>query len=144
MIAVQDYLALPFVEGGRDRHGVDCWGLVCLIYRDAFGIELDTLDDVALRQGHAMTVRAVLEAARRHVVAWRRVAMEALREGDLLVLHVSGRPMHVGVVIDTVRGRLVHAISSEAGVLVERYASPTFGYRIEMALRHPRREVAHG
>lgn len=40
MLRTSKYLAIPFVDGGRDFSGCDCWGLVCLVYRLEFKIEL--------------------------------------------------------------------------------------------------------
>lgn len=35
-----DYLKIPFVDMGRDKTGVDCYGLVCLYYKRELGIIL--------------------------------------------------------------------------------------------------------
>ena len=34
------YVGLPWAEKGRDRAGLDCWGLVRLVYANALLIEL--------------------------------------------------------------------------------------------------------
>ena len=40
MLRTSKYLEIPFVDGGRDFGGCDCWGLVALVFREEFGIKL--------------------------------------------------------------------------------------------------------
>ena len=36
----EKYIGLPFKHHGRDRDGLDCWGLPMLYYREMLGVEL--------------------------------------------------------------------------------------------------------
>jgi len=40
MIDIEKYRGLQYVDHGRDMSGVDCWGLIYLIYKNELGIEI--------------------------------------------------------------------------------------------------------
>ena len=91
-----DYVGLPFAEHGRDRTGVDCWGLVRLVLGERFGVALPC---------HGTDYRSTLDAdglgaliAREMRPAWRPVDGPG-RAGDVALLRLRGAPMHVGVVV---------------------------------------------
>ena len=37
---IMKWLGTPHVYDGRDKQGIDCWGLVCAYYREVLGTEL--------------------------------------------------------------------------------------------------------
>lgn len=90
------YVGLPWRPHGRDRDGVDCWGLVWLVYRDLMGIDLPSY------AGEVSPVEAVEIAAMMAGGAvgggWARVS--APRPLDLVSFRVYGHECHVGLALD--------------------------------------------
>lgn len=88
----EKYIGIPYAVKGRTEKGVDCWGLVRLVYANEFGIDLPSLaedyndDDV---------VKAELIAL--HKEGWERV--EEPSDGDVILFKMLGYEAHVGVYV---------------------------------------------
>lgn len=89
-----DYIGIPFVDGGRTREGLDCWGLVRLVYMDHFGIELPSLAGI---YQNASDGPALLELPGLLLPDWSPVAMRPFAVARFG--HRDGR-QHVGIVTD--------------------------------------------
>lgn len=90
----RQYLGIPFVPHGRTRTGCDCWGLVRLVYKDWFDI------DLPLFGGHEFDVNNPLAAAKLMAEGvaldiWRD-AIEPTR-GNILLFGGGPAPYHVGI-----------------------------------------------
>lgn len=88
---VSEYVGLPFVDHGRDRSGVDCWGLVMLVYQERLGIALPEFRD---RYPYAMH-RGVADIVEEEMRRWTVVGTP--EPFDVVVLRVAARPRHVGL-----------------------------------------------
>ena len=131
-----DYVGLPFVDGGRDRAGVDCWGLVCLVFADRLGITLPGYGEISaaelLRVSRAM-------AEYRDAGPWRPVYRPAAFDVVLMrgttEHHGSlvGVPCHVGVMADG--QSLLHITHASSVVLVPR-DHPSVRFRSLGVYRH--------
>lgn len=115
---VAGYVGLPFLSGGRDRAGLDCWGLVRLVLAERFGLDLPSYAGAYRDASRALDV-APLIAAERDL--WSPVPDGSARLGDAVLLRVKGWPIHVGLLV--ARRRILHI---EAGIdsVVERLDSP--------------------
>ncbi len=115
---------IPFVPNGRTRDGLDCWGLACLGSLECFGRRLPEY------LGEYSDVREFdrIDAAfRRHLPEWREVTKGEEVPGDLVLLRMRGRPIHVGFVVK--RGLMVHT-EKNVDVCVESYGSVGWKNRV--------------
>jgi cell wall-associated NlpC family hydrolase len=97
-------LGQPYRFGGAAPGGFDCSGLVVYAANGA-GIR-------------------VPRTAREQLGTGRPVARGAVREGDLVFLHLARKELHVGIAIDG--ERFVHAPSAGGRVRVDSLAAPPY------------------
>lgn len=125
----EKYLALPFVDGGRDVRGVDCWGLIRLVYLRELQIELPSYGEIG-----ALELARIAREMKRGAagMAWRRV--EEPMAFDIAAM--SGNPVkavaprsivHVGVMVD--HARIMH-VEPGSGVSVPALSHPAVSHRI--------------
>ena len=127
---LDDYIGLPFAERGRDRSGLDCWGLLALIYREQIGIELPSFAEAytTTQDGEALS-----DLIAGNLGPWRDVVRGSERVGDGVLMTLSGQPRHVGIV--AAPGRVLH-IERGMGSIIEPYTSPRISRRIVGFFRH--------
>lgn len=89
---------VPHRIGGTDRRGVDCSGLMQIVFREAFDMELP-------------------RTSREQSLLGQSVRPVEMRPGDL-VYFIDKRGDHIGVVVE--QGRFLHA-SSTVGVTVSQF-----------------------
>jgi cell wall-associated NlpC family hydrolase len=95
---INDYVGVPYLVGGRDRAGWDCWGLVCAVWREQRGVELpdwrpsgvDTLAD---------QVRAITDALADARDSERAAPIEAPEPWAFAIVARHRMPHHLGVVL---------------------------------------------
>ncbi|MEO5341102.1 MAG: C40 family peptidase [Magnetococcus sp. MYC-9] len=122
---VQRYIGLPYQAHGRDRGGVDCWGLLFLVYREQFAVSIPSYDglyvDPAERADNAALLTGHADRDR-----WHRVS--AAQEGDGVLLRVAGYPCHVGVAVG--QEAFLH-VRPGSGVVMESLLGARWRSRIE-------------
>jgi cell wall-associated NlpC family hydrolase len=120
-----EYIGIPYKFGGSDRNGVDCWGLVRLVYRERYGRELPAFEHNGLTEeecGLLVDHSKPLMNARR--LDWPRL-------GDLVVMKIYGHPCHVGIVVGGPGERnLLHTLKGHDSV-IDRYDGPTWQCRLD-------------
>ena len=125
------YVGLPGVALGRDRAGVDCWGLVRLVYGEA-GIPLPSYAGLYADPLERAETAAVL-AAGAAAGDWLPVAAGDARPLDLLLFGGAGRGDHCGLWIDP--RRMLHVTLGGVSGVTRHDLPPWRGCRTGLA-RH--------
>lgn len=128
-----DFIGLPWAFAGRSRDGVDCWGLLWLVYRDALGIEVASYAGQTLDAPERNQIAALL-ANDRAKSPW--VTVEAAREFDMAVFRRGGIESHIGIV--TAPGRMIHILQGGESC-VERFDTGRWKPKLVALHRHQTR-----
>lgn len=123
---------IPYVAGGRNERGADCWGLVLLFYKRHFKIDIPTYDWVVPDQEtfHKTTCEQATVMAE-GIEIFREV--DTPKQGDIILLNVIGMPIHVGILIGA---NLMLHTGLGHGVVVENIAEMKWRRRIKSYHRH--------
>lgn len=108
----EEYLDIPFAEGGRTRAGCDCWGLARLVWAEQRGVLLPAWDAYADLKDRT-AIRGLLDDA---LGSFRQIDAPAPPALALALFRSAVSVFHVGVMIDPVR--MLH-IETAAGVWVQ-------------------------
>lgn len=130
---ITGYVGIPFRDKGRDRNGVDCWGLVRLVLAD-HGINLPTYGEISSEEllRVAREVRDGLSSP-----VWRNVTDEPRRPLDGVVMRNRFGPGeargHIGIMVS--QTEMLHAEAITGTVKAEIH-DPTIRNRIIGFYRH--------
>lgn len=89
------YIGIPYKPGGRDRDGLDCWGLVRLVYQEEFGILLPSVQGDMSRE----TLRGCKQG-------WVEIIAPAEFCGIEMTQRTVGH--HAGVWTEADGGKIIH------------------------------------
>lgn len=108
---MNQYIGIPYVLGGNERDGLDCYGLVCMVLREQCGILLPN-------QGHFVRSKKELlvELRRgllRQVEYGQCYRVDHPRDFDIMVQGSGTTVSHIGVWINN---GLLHAADFNHGV----------------------------
>jgi cell wall-associated NlpC family hydrolase len=126
------YIGLPFKDHGRDRAGLDCWGLARLALAEQYSIALPSYCTEYRRTVDVTRIAALME---RELKKWQPVKDSDAHPGDLIILRMHGQPMHVGLVLGD--RQMLH-IESGINSSIESYAASRWRDRIHGFYRHVR------
>lgn len=103
------YVGTPFLDGGRDAFGCDCWGLVRRIYADQLSIDLPSYGEISASELYE--IAKAMDAGRALDGPW--VEVQKPKEFDVCLMLWEGKRLigHIGVCVD---GKSI--IHTEAGI----------------------------
>jgi cell wall-associated NlpC family hydrolase len=117
------YIGIPYLEGGRHRIGLDCWGLLRLVYLDHEGIELPLLPGIT--EKNILTIsREVVEQLESY---WTELPCPLERSGVAMSLQTV--PHHVGIWTNADGGKVLHAWNGNSVVAETLRSLKTRGMR---------------
>lgn len=122
----QKYVGIPFASGGRTEKGCDCYGLIRLILRNEYSIQLPSLmiDDY-----HALDANETKPLFEKYVPVICAEKISAPEEKSVcLVRTTAGLLTHVGIYAGD--GFIIHS-RNKTGAVCERMSSPFLTGRIE-------------
>lgn len=89
------YIGIPFLDKGRDTHGIDCWGLVRLVYKQEYNIDLPNFST----EYEADDTERMRDLIAQYKEGWEQI--EAPTEGCIVLFNIMGVESHIGVAISS-------------------------------------------
>jgi len=96
-----DYVGVPYLAKGRSMAGLDCLGLLYLIYADHYGVRLPNYDHYTHENN-----RSIEAVFLNNIGEW--TPTESRQAGALVMLSIGGYTTHLGVCIGD--NRFIHAM----------------------------------
>jgi len=123
LIVVQDLLGVPFVDGGRDMQGLDCWGLFIEVMRRC-GYPVPDY------KVSCFDAAGIGTAYQEGIGAWQRVGSPSPGLAVAMAIHEKAPDMvqHFGVALD--RRRFIHTLE-KTGVIITKFSDPFFNRKIK-------------
>lgn len=90
----EKYIGIPFAEKGRDESGVDCWGLVRLIYKQEYSVNLPSFTEDYTLSDDAR----IGELFAQYKEGWAILTQP--EPGCAVIFRMFGTESHIGVVVD--------------------------------------------
>ena len=88
-------IGVPFKPHGRTWENWDCWGLICVAYKELLGIDLPSYTDDYTSTKDRELLAELYQKGRES--EWHKVDKPQM--GDIAFLYMYGRMCHVGLVV---------------------------------------------
>ena len=122
---VKKYVGIPFVSGGRDKTGCDCYGLVRMILTAEYSYDLPVLLG---DYDNALNISETKKLFMENVPVLCGKKIDTPQEKSVALMRMSGRLCHIGLYAGD--GFIIHA-RYKAGTVLERLSSPSLSGHVE-------------
>lgn len=128
-----EYVGIPFKTLGRDRSGIDCWGLIKLYYFEYLGIDLPGYEECTKSGRKAISQKVNIS---RFEDPWTET--KSPQDGDVVVCRIEGQPFHVGLYFH--HNKMLHAIP-KSGVVEVDLEEVEWNNRVLAYYRHQKHQL---
>jgi cell wall-associated NlpC family hydrolase len=118
------FVGIPYLDKGRSLVGLDCWGLLHLVYRELRGIELPSYAERYTTGADRIAMARLIAG---ELDAWQEVAPGQEGTFDGVLMREGEFPRHIGIV--TTPGMVLHVQPGETS-RIERYRSGILANRV--------------
>jgi len=121
---INELVGIPFKDGGRDRNGLDCWGMVILAYKILHNKEIPDFKICAMQ--HDLVHKKILEQQTDN--DWEE--LQGPEKGCIVAFRLH--PIfvsHIGICID--EKTFLHCSERIGGVCIEKLNHSFYNKRIE-------------
>ena len=103
MAEFNDFVGIPWLKGGYDKSGAECWGLVILTLREVLGVHVKEYNG---SKACGAELSCIIDGET-NSTRWHQIARP--QPGSLAVMYdkKTGRPNHVGVFVGN--GNILHS-----------------------------------
>lgn len=132
MIDWNKYIGIPYEHLGRGWGGVDCYGLVILVYHEEYNIKLVPFEYDMAWQEHPEEEDPINKY--RGADVWKEVSLADIQEGDVLLFRVGSCPVvnHIGLYIG--QGYFLHTCADMP--VVAARLDEVWKSKLEQVVRH--------
>lgn len=124
MMWLTEYLSIPFLSGGRDKNGCDCYGLVRLILMEQYGIILPEFNLYPNALNHN-NIENIIERERPLLTG---ELQENPAPGLVVLFKTKGFKAHLGFMLTN--KDVIHTTAG-TGVVIDNINSPKVKNKIE-------------
>lgn len=104
-----DYVGIPFLQKGREKSGVDCWGLVRLVYKEEFDTDLPSFAD----DYEYDDTERIEQLTAQYKEGWEETSTP--KPGSVVLFKVLGHLSHIGIYIGG--NKFLHCLENHSSVI---------------------------